>query len=121
MMTLLIALAATAAYLAIWLYAARYLYGRWRARGIDYNRREFSILCPTTGAAVDRWNRDDRGFVMAGALGLALIWPVIPIALAIAAFLTSTPVLSQAEMRDRLAERDRHIADLERQLGIGGK
>jgi hypothetical protein len=118
-MTLLIALAATAAYLAIWLYAARYLYGRWRAKGIDHNRREYSCLCPTTEAAVDMWNRDDRGFIMAGAFGLALIWPTIPVALAVAAFLTSTPVLSQAEMRDRLTERDRHIADLERQLGIG--
>jgi hypothetical protein len=121
-MTLLIALAATAIYLMAGLYVARWFYGRWRRRGIDH-RAEDRLLYRSTAEAIDAWNDIDRPMAMAGALVASLVWPLSLVvgwlAIHAARFLNATPVLSQAEMRDRLAERDRHIADLERQLGIG--
>jgi hypothetical protein len=102
-------------YAIAWLVTARVLYGRWRAKSIDHNVGSFSY---TTKRAVASWNEIDRGPVMAGALGLALIWPLALLALPVIAFMDSAPQLSQAELRDRLAERDRRIAELEREAGI---
>jgi hypothetical protein len=122
-MSLLIALAATAIYFITGLYVARWFYGRWRRRGIDHRMERNSSIYPrTTENAIDWWNDIDRPFAMAGALAASLVWPLSLIvgwlAIRAARFLNATPVLSQAEMRDQLTARDRHIADLERQLGI---
>jgi hypothetical protein len=91
------------AYLTAWLFSARWLFGHWRARMIDSS---------------NWWDDIDNGPVMLGALALALIWPLIPVFGALIRFMKSSPVLSQAEMRDRLGERDRRIAELEREAGI---
>jgi hypothetical protein len=105
-------------YAVAWLLTARPLYGRWRAKGIDAKRRDFKYLCPDTPAAIREWNSIDRGPVMIGALGLGLLWPLLPAFILVTRFLDSAPQLSQAEMRDRLAERDKRIAELEREAGI---
>ena len=90
-------------YAVVWLFTARRLYGTWRARMKDN----------------DSWYPDiDTGPVMLGALALALAWPLVPVLVLLVRFMQSSPVLSQAEMRDRLAERDRRIAKLEREAGI---
>lgn len=90
-------------YALVWLYVARRLYGTWRARLKD--KRE--------------WYPDiDTVPVMLGALATALVWPLVPIAAALIRFMDSAPQMSQAEMRDRLAARDRRIAELEREAGI---
>ena len=91
-------------YALAWLFTARRLYGTWRARLRDRN---------------DWYDDIDTAPVMLGALALALIWPLVPAFMLLARFMQNSPVLSQAEMRDRLAERDRRIAELEREAGIG--
>lgn len=91
------------AYAIMWLFAARWLFGHWRARMKDS----------------DGWYEDiDTVPVMLGAFALALIWPLVPVLAALVRFMKSSPVLSQAEMRDRIWERDRRIAELEREAGI---
>jgi hypothetical protein len=92
-----------AAYGAAWLYVARYLFGHWRASMKDHGG----------------WYGDiDTAPVMLGAFGLALIWPAVPVLYLLVRFVKSSPVLSQSEMRERIAERDRRIAELEREAGI---
>ena len=110
-------------YVATWLYTARALYGRWRAKSIDKDLREFPLLYRTTAKAIESWNDIDRLGAMPGALALALLWPVIPAFLLVVRFMDGSPVLSQAEMRDRIAARDKRIAELEREAGItpGGR
>lgn len=94
---------AAACYAIVWLLTARRLYGTFRARMIDQNS----------------WYDDlDTAPVMLGALALALIWPLVPLLLLLVRFMKSSPVLSQAEMRERIGERDRRIAELEREAGI---
>jgi hypothetical protein len=91
------------AYLTAWLFSARWLFGHWRARMKD-------------GGS---WYDDiDTGPIMLGALALALIWPLVPVFGALIRFMKSSPILSQAEMRARIGERDRRIAELEREAGI---
>jgi len=102
-------------YALAWLYTARALYGRWRAKGIDKDAARFGY---TTESAINSWNEIERAPVMVGALGLALLWPLVPAALLAIRFLDSAPQLSRAELRDRLAERDRRIAELERENGL---
>src|SRR5213083_3087950 len=95
-------LACVAVYLVIGLYVARWLYGRWRRRGIDRRMERGSIYPQTTGEAIDGWNEVYRPFAMAGALAASLVWPLSLIvgwlAIRAARFLDATPVLSQAEM-----------------------
>jgi len=105
-------------YAVAWLYTARWFYGRWRAKGIDHNRKDLPCLCPDTAKAIESWNEIDRVPVMMGALGLGLLWPLTLIAVPVIRFMDSAPQLSQAELRDRLTERDRRIAELEREAGI---
>jgi hypothetical protein len=105
-------------YALAWLCTARLLYGRWRASGIDKKRKDLPYVCPTTAEAIASWNDIDRAAVMIGALGLGLIWPLIPSGIFLIRWLDSAPQLSQAEMRDRLAARDRRIAELEAEAGI---
>jgi hypothetical protein len=103
-------------YAVAWLFTARVLYGRWRAKGVDhYTDYPYGYA---TERAIDSWNDISRGPVMAGALTLALLWPLVPGALLVIRFMDSAPQLSQAEMRDRLAARDRRIAELERELNL---
>jgi hypothetical protein len=97
------------------LITARLLYGRWRAKGIDANAANFGY---TTDSAIDSWNEIDRGPVMAGAFGLGLLWPLVPVFILLIRFMDSAPQVSQAELCDRLRERNRRIADLERELGL---
>jgi hypothetical protein len=91
------------AYAVTWLFSARWLFGHWRASMKDNG---------------DWWDDIDNVPVMLCALAVALIWPLIPVFGALIRFMKSSPVLSQAEMRDRLGERDRRIAELEREAGI---
>jgi hypothetical protein len=108
---------ACAAYLAVGMFWARHLYGRWRAKGIDRTRRHYEYTCSTTAEAITYWNNVNRGPVMTGAFFIGLAWlvtvPVIAVASLVARFLSSTPVVSQAEANDRVKARDRRIADLE--------
>ena len=90
-------------YAVAWLLMARRLYGTWRARMKDKGN----------------WYDDiDTGPVMLGALALGLFWPLVPAVFLLIRFMDSAPQMSQAEMRDRLTERDRRIAELERAAGI---
>jgi hypothetical protein len=104
-------------YALAWLYTARALYGRWRAKGID-RRLKDRYLASTTAASIDAWNEIDRGSVMIGALAVALLWPLVPAFILLIRLMDGSPQLSRAEMRDRLAERDRRIAELERENGL---
>lgn len=116
-MSAVIWLLSAACYGLGWLVTARRLYGNWRAKGID-GYRERNSVSGTHARARAKWDRDNRAPVMTGALGLALIWPLIPIAVLVIRFMDSAPQLSQAEMRDRIGERDRRIAELEREAGV---
>lgn len=102
-MTADLAIAASVAYAITWLFAARWLFGHWRARMKD-NREWYDDI--------------DTAPVMLGAFALALIWPLVPVFAGLIRFMKSSPVLSQAEMRERIGERDRRIAQLEREAGI---
>lgn len=117
-MNALVFIAAVAAYAAAGLAAARILYGRWRAQSIDVNARNYPNLYSPANA-VATWNRIDRTGVMAGALAAAFFWPVkLPVAALIPViirFMNATSVLSRVEMQARIAERDRRIAELERE------
>jgi hypothetical protein len=107
-------------YAVAWLLTARLLYGKFRASSIDANIRRYPSSYPAANmpGALEKWNNVDRPIVMGAAVGAALAWPLIPIALLVIRFLDSAPQLSQAEMRDRLNERDKRIAELERETGI---
>jgi hypothetical protein len=110
--------AACLMYMTAALYAARWLYGHWRARSID----KLDCYPPTTEKAIENWNDIDRGPIMGAAVLCGLFWPLTaiigPLGILVYRFLNSTPVLSQSELRDRLAERDKRIAQLEREAGI---
>jgi hypothetical protein len=120
--TALIVAAICAAYLAVALYAARSLYGRIRAHSIDVNRDRYPLSYGTVEAAVKSWDELDRGPVMALAALCALAWPlaavVVPLGVLAYRFMSSTPILSQSELQARVAERDKRIAELEREAGL---
>jgi len=121
-MTAVIVPACLLAYFASALFAARWLYGYLRARGIDANIRDYPSLHGygrDAGKAVREWNRADRPPVILVAVISGLVWPAVVPAVAagwlLVRFLNTTPILSRAEMAERATRRDRRIAELERE------
>lgn len=104
-MILFIVLASVAAYTVADLFAARYLYGRMRAHGIDKDGPE-------------RFNEVDRPFVKLGALLLAFAWPVSLLCLGVARFMDTTPVRSQHEIKAEADAMTRYIRELEKELKL---
>lgn len=113
------------AYSAVALWWMRYVYGHWRANWIDDN--------PTLG--VEYWGRNELGMFMAVSCVVGVVWPLsIPFLGAthlLAAWLDSTPVRSDTELRERerqervaqdalLKEQAAYIERLERELLPGG-
>jgi hypothetical protein len=122
--SVVVAIAAAATYIVIWLTAARLLYGRWRARSLDLCAiRSPALYGGNAAYATFHWNAEKRTQVTGCALWAGLAWPLaLPVVLvmvpAVARFLATTRVLSQAETRALAAQRERHIAELEREAGI---
>lgn len=120
-MTILLICTAVAAYLGVALVVMRWLYGRWRAKYLDQNRGPYGDLQKD----IDWFNTSWRGDDMVGAALTALAWPlslpVIGVSLLLHGWMDATPVKSRRELAaERDAMRDR-IAELERDLGIGGQ
>lgn len=119
-----VSIAIAAAYIVIWLTAARLLYGRWRARSLDLCAiRSPGLYGGDAAYAAFHWNAQKRTQVTGYALWAGLAWPLtLPVVLviipAVARFLATTRVLSQAETRALAAQRERYIAELERKAGI---
>lgn len=114
-MTLLLIILASAAYAAADLYAARRLYGTWRARAIDNAPRY-------QGDPVRWFNDCDRPFYIAGALAAALAWPLVLaawwLARAAGRFFDDTPIRSRHELEAERREQAARIRQLENDLGI---
>lgn len=129
-MTALIVLGSIITYLAIAIAIARPIYGYARARSLDYNVRRHGSLYG--GDPASAWDRMDKGFVMLATVLLAIFWPAAWVYPAFAAtaplfarWVQGTSIRSETEknitisqQRKAIAERDRHIASLERELGI---
>jgi hypothetical protein len=109
-----IVLASVAAYVVVDLFAARYLYGRMRAKQIDHGHN--------VGDPVNSFNTYERSYFMGNAFVLALAWPLtLPLALlgpALHRFMVSTPVRSQHELKAEADALERRIRELERELKL---
>lgn len=123
-MTLFLILTGTVAYLGVALGFMRPLYGRWRAASIDNGRRNHPILYRTVEEGVAYFEDNDRGFIMTSAAMAGLVWPtVLPVWAVLAVcsrVMGSTTVRSQLEQQGVVAAQAKRIAELERELGIGG-
>jgi hypothetical protein len=108
--TLIITLAAVAAYLFVgwYLVAPRYV-----TREMARNFERWAILADRPDE-VAGWRR----FAAGEGAGLGLIWPAYLAARLVTGSIASRAPLCDQEARRKIAERDRRIADLERQLGI---
>jgi hypothetical protein len=108
--TLIIALAATAAYLVIgWRFIAPTWVTREVARQVEAYR--FSAADP---AEVAGWRRTAAG----EGVALGLIWPVYLLGRFLLGKVADAAPLTDFEAKRKIAGRDRRIAELERQLGI---
>lgn len=128
MADLITAVCATA-YLAVALWTMRWLYGRWRAQAIDGHFQWLKSLAvtgkgPDAELLAEAKDSFDRGGTQSAAFFTGLAWPVALIVIGVSAvvgrLMDGTPVRSRAELRVALAERERRIGELERELGIGG-
>ncbi|MFC9287247.1 hypothetical protein [Streptomyces sp. NPDC057052] len=123
-MTTLLTVAGILAYAVADLYAARHLYGRWRARKIDKEFKRTSIIYGRRSdeerlrEAHRYWAETDRPFVMVGALAAATAWPLTLAALVLARWMDSAPTRASAELQADRDQMARRIAELERELGI---
>lgn len=108
----LITTLAVTAYIAADLWAARRLYGTWRARSIDK-----ANWCSDP---VERFNEVDRPFVMMAAFAGALAWPITLVCWGMYRWFDGTPVRSRRELAVEREAMARRIRELEAELGIKG-
>jgi uncharacterized protein HemX len=97
----------------------RPLYGRMRAYSIEYHMRELSYTYPRSAAGIAKWeSSDSKGFTAAGAIGLALLWPISILGLGLYLWVQTTPRKSQTELQIEIKEREKRIRELEVEAGI---
>lgn len=112
MLTLAVVLAALAAYL--W-------YGFTRVAPA-YVTRKVAAQCAflPTSAKDPAWVARERRDAAGDAIGLALVWPAYLAGRALTGSIADQAPFTDHELRQRLAERDRRIAELHRELNMGG-
>jgi hypothetical protein len=108
------ALVITLACLAIYLFIGWYFVApRYVTREMARNFQRWSSLASVPGE-VDGWRR----FAAGEGAGLGLIWPVYLAGRLLTGGVARRAPLCDQEAKRKIAERDRRIAELERQLGI---
>lgn len=116
----MISLASVAGYLTSAAVAIKLIYGVMRSRSIENCVRECPNLYRTDPIA--RWNREDRFFIVIGALLLGLAWPltmaVFVLATRAGRWLFGSPPLSPTESKIAHTALLKRNAELERELRI---
>lgn len=72
---------------------------------------------PTRSARLDDID-EERRFAAVGGLMLAAVWPFVLIGRLLVGRLAASAPLCDAEARELLKQRDRRVAELERELGM---
>lgn len=120
MTVLLIVLACIAGYywLGLWLVGRPHI-TRGVANYITENAEHWKVLSRVvTPSEVERRVAAHRHFVAGEALMLAAAWPLVLVGRAAMGTLMAITPLSDAEAQLLLQQRERRIAELERELGI---
>ncbi len=93
-----------------------YVAPRWVTREVEESIRR----CPTLAkdpAEVAEWRRDSAGL----AWGPALVWPLYLLGRLVTNRIASAAPLTSHELRIENEQKAKRIAQLEKELGIGGK
>ena len=110
LIVLLITLTALGAYITI---GVRFAARPYVTREVERQCRTLPTLAKDTHT-IERWRRTAAH----EGLFVALIWPIALTIRHLGGALAASAPLSQAELKQQIQQRDRRIADLEREVGI---